>query len=77
MTVSVTPAVCVRVPLVPVMVTVELPVGVLAVVVMVRVELPPGVIDAGLNVGVAPAGRPVALKLTTPVNPFKAAALTV
>jgi hypothetical protein len=77
-TFNVTMAVCVRAPLVPVMVTVELPVDVLAVVVMVRVELlPPGVIDVGLNVGVAPVGRPVALKVTAPVNPFNAVALTV
>jgi hypothetical protein len=62
---------------VPVMVIVGLPVGVVVAVVMVRVELAPGAMEAGLKAGLAPVGRPVALKLTAPVNPFKAPALTV
>jgi hypothetical protein len=59
------------------MVIVGLPVGVLAAVVIVRVELAPGAMEAGLKEEVAPVGRPEALKLTDPLNPFKAPTLTV
>jgi hypothetical protein len=41
------------------------------------VELPEPVTDVGLNVAVAPAGNPLAVKLTLPAKPFKAPALTV
>lgn len=77
-TVRVTVAVCVSVPLVPVMVIVELPPGVVpAVVVMVRVEVPDVVIEAGENVAVAPAGRPPADRLTVELNPLSAPVVTV
>jgi len=69
--------VCVKEPLVPVMVIVGLPIGVLDVVVIVRVEVVPGVMGVGLNEGVAPVGRPEALRLTEPLKPFKALTLTV
>ncbi len=69
LTTKVTVAEWVRVPLVPVMVKVELPVGVVAAVVMVMVEEPEAVTDDGLKLAVAPAGNPVALKLTVPLNP--------
>jgi hypothetical protein len=59
------------------MVIVGLPTGVLATVLIVRVEFAPGAIEAGLKEGVAPVGKPVALKLTDPLNPFKAPTLTV
>jgi len=62
---------------VPVMVSFELPTGVLAVVVIVRVELAPAVTDVGLNEEVAPAGSPLTPRLTEPLKPFRAAALTV
>jgi len=70
---------CVSEPLVPVIVSVELPVGVLAIVVMVRVELPDVAIDVGAKTGEAPDGRPVGAtaKLTAPVNPFSAPTFTV
>lgn len=51
------------------MVNGKLPVGVVAAVVTVKVEDPEVVTDVGLKVPVAPAGNPVTLKLTVPVNP--------
>ena len=57
------------VPLVPVMVKGKLPVGVEAVVATVKVELPDVVTDAGLKDAVTPAGNPLTLKVTAPVNP--------
>ncbi len=78
LTFRVTLAVCVKEPLVPVIVRVELPAGVLPLVATVIVELVPGAIELELNVAVAPAGIPfVTLSFTVPVNPFNAAALTV
>ena len=67
-TTSVTEAVCVVVPLVPVMVNGKLPVGVVLLVVMVSVELPE-VSGVGLNVPLAPAGNPLTVRSTFPVNP--------
>ncbi len=68
-TTKVTVAVWVRLPLVPVIVKVELPVGVVAAVVMVMVDDPELVTDDGLKLTVVPDGNPVALKLTVPLNP--------
>jgi hypothetical protein len=76
-TFSVTLAECVSDPLVPVILIVGLPVGVLAVVVMVSVELPDVVMYVGAKEGEAPVGKPVAVKLTWPLNPFSAATFTV
>src|SRR2546422_591034 len=39
-------------------------------VAMVKVELPPAVTAVGLNVAVAPAGSPLALKLTVCAEPL-------
>ena len=73
-----TVAVCVSDPLVPVIVSVELPVGVLVVVVIVRVELPDPLIEAGLNAGVAPLGKPlVTAMFTEPPKPFRAPTLII
>jgi hypothetical protein len=69
-TVKVTMAVCVSAPLVPVMVSVELPDAVLAVVVTVSVELPVPLTDAGLNTAVAPGGSPLTLRFMLPAKPF-------
>jgi hypothetical protein len=55
----------------------KLPVGVLAIVVMVSVEVPEEAIEAGEKVGPAPAGKPVAVKLTVPAKPFRGATVTV
>jgi len=74
-TLRMTLAECVNVPLVPVMVSVELPVVLPAT--MLSVELPEVGIDAGENEYVAPAGKPLAVKLTFPVNPLSAPTVTV
>jgi hypothetical protein len=76
-TVNVAVVVCVSTPLIPVIVSVELPVGVVVAVVIVSVEVVPGAIEPGLNDAVAPVGNPLALKLTEPLNAFSAAALSV
>ena len=76
-TIKVTDAEFVIEPAVPVIVTVELPVGVTDVVVTVIVELPDVVIEAGEKEAVAPDGKPLALKVTGPVNPLTAATFTV
>jgi hypothetical protein len=67
---------CVSEPLVPVIVSVEEPTGVVDAVVTVRVELAPGPIADGLNEAVAPAGKPLALSPTLPVNEPTAPTLT-
>lgn len=76
-TFSVTVAVCVSEPLVPVIVSVGLPSAARVVVATVKVELPPPAIAAGLNVPVAHVGTPVALKLTVPLNTSTPPTLTV
>jgi hypothetical protein len=68
---------CVKIPLVPVIVNVEVPTGVLPAVVTVKVEFPAPVTVAGEKLAVAPVGNPLALSVTTPVNPFNAAMLAV
>ena len=74
---KVTVAVCVRLPLVPVIVIVYVPVGVLVPVVTVIVLLPePPLTGFGLNVGFAP-GIPLALKVTFPVKPLSAVTVAV
>ena len=67
-TVSETVVVWLRVPLVPVTVMVKVFTGVLLEVAIVRVEDAP-VAGLGLNVAVVPAGIPLALRVTLPVNP--------
>jgi hypothetical protein len=75
---SVTVALCTSAPLVPLMVSVEVPPGAAPVVNTVRVVVPaPPVIVAGLNAAVAPAGNPVTLGVTVPVNPFTAVVVIV
>ena len=76
-TVSVTVVECVRLPLVPVIVSVGLPAGVLLLVCTVSVALPDPVTVLGLNVPVAPLGNPLTPKLTAPLNPFSAPTFTV
>jgi len=62
--------------LVPVIVTVELPIGVVLLVVTVIVEEPLEVIDGGLKLAVAPAGKPLAVSVTVPVKPTDAVVVT-
>ena len=77
-TLKVTGAVCTSVPLAPVMVRVELAAGVLLAVVTVRVEVPVlPVIVLGLKLAVAPVGKPVTVRATSPVSPFTAVLVTV
>jgi hypothetical protein len=70
LTVSTTFAVCDKVPLVPVTLSVLLPLGVEVAVATVRVEEPESVTEVGLKLALAPEGKPLALKTTVPVNPF-------
>src|SRR5262252_4715508 len=57
-----------RVPLVPVTVTVADPVVAVVEAVKVRVLAP--VVDAGLKLAVTPAGKPLAVSETLPLKPF-------
>ena len=78
MTIKVTAAVWLRLPLAPAMVSANVPVWVAAEVAIVSVELPePPLIDAGLKLAVAPLGRPPTLNDTVPPNPFSGDTLTV
>jgi hypothetical protein len=76
-TTSVTPTVCCKVPVAPLTVTVELPMGVLAVVVTVIVDVPEALRVGGEKLTVAPLGNPVALNVTVPLNPTSGAIPTV
>jgi hypothetical protein len=71
-TTKLTVVVCVKLPLVPVIVSVDVPTGVLPVVVTVNVELPVPATVAGEKLAVALSGKPLALSVTTPANPFSA-----
>jgi hypothetical protein len=75
-TISVTEAVWLSVPLVPVIVNEKLPAGVVLAVVTVRVDEPEAT-EAGLKLAVAPVGNPLTLKLTVPVNPPEGVTVTV
>lgn len=66
---------CVSEPLVPVMLSVELPV--VDPVMMVSVDVPEVVMEAGKKVGEAPVGKSVTDKFTVPVNPLRGATVTV
>jgi hypothetical protein len=59
--------VCVRLPLVPVIVSVDVPAGVVVLVVTVIVDDVP--VGFGLNDAAAPDGRPLALSETEPAKP--------
>ena len=76
-TIKVTEAEFVSEPAVPVMVTVEVPAGVLAEVERVIVELPEVAMVAGEKVAVVPDGKPLAVRVTGPVNPFTAPTVMV
>ncbi len=54
-----------------------MPFGVGAVVVIVAVDVPDVVTVVGLKAAVVPVGSPVALKVTTPVNPLIAPIVAV
>jgi hypothetical protein len=77
LTVSDTDAVCVTLPLVPVIVSGWVPLAVVLVVLTVNVEVPEPVIVLGLKPDVAPVGSPLKLSVTTPPNPFSEPTVTV
>jgi hypothetical protein len=74
-TVSVTVVLCCKLPLVPVMVSVNVPLGLPAVTVIV--VAPDPVIEVGLKLALAPPGNPVTLKVTAPLNPSSGVTVTV
>src|ERR1700733_2683133 len=76
LTVSATLPLWVSVPLVPVMLSVELPSGVVALVLTVSVELPDPVTVDGEKLASAPAGSPLALSVTAPLKPLTAPMFT-
>jgi hypothetical protein len=76
-TTKLTVVVCVKLPLVPLIVNVDVPTGVLPVVVTVNVELPVPVTVAGEKLAVAPAGNPLKVKPIEPEKPAVAVVLTV
>src|SRR5438477_284237 len=61
---------CVRLPLVPVMVSVNVPVDAVLRVETLIVDEPEPLSDVGLKLAVAPAGNPLTLRLTVPANPL-------
>lgn len=69
LTVNVTPALGLRLPLTPVIVITLVPTGVVWGVETVSVEDPGTFIDVGLRLAEAPLGRPLTLNATEPVNP--------
>jgi len=69
LTTKLTVAVCVRLPLVPVIVSVDVPTGVLPLVVTVNVELPVPVTVAGEKLTVPPGSPAPAHSRMTPPNP--------
>ena len=73
---SIADVVPVSVPLLTVIVNVNVPFGVDEVC-TVSVEEPELVIDAGLKLKVAPAGNPLALKVSVPLRPVVAGTVTV
>ena len=75
LTVKLTVVEWVRLPLVPVMVTVAVPVA--AVLLAVNVSRLVFVVLAGVNVAVTPDGNPDADKFTLPLNPFKSVSVIV
>src|SRR5579859_2339834 len=76
-TVSVAMALWLRLPLIPVIVSVEFPTGVPEVVCTVSVEEPAPAIGFGLKVAVAPTGNPLTVRLTLPLKPLTAVVVTV
>jgi hypothetical protein len=76
-TVSATEVLWLALPLWPVIVSVKFPAAVEVAVDMVRVDDPDVLIDDALNLAVPPAGKPVTLNDTVPVNPFCAPTLIV
>jgi hypothetical protein len=77
LTTSVAVVLWTRLPLVPVIANVYVPVGVVVAVVTVSVDVPEPLTEVGLNVPVAPVGKPVTLNVTVPLKPPVAATVGV
>ena len=77
LTVRPTVVVCERLPLAPVMVTVEVPAGVEVLVETVSVDEPEPATEGGLKLAIAEAGKPLAVSATVPLNPEIAPIFTV
>jgi hypothetical protein len=77
LTVKLTLAECVRLPLVPVIVRVEVPAAAELLVVMVSVDVPEPLTEAGLRVAVTPAGAPLTPNATAPLKPLIALTVAV
>jgi hypothetical protein len=77
LTVRTTLAECDKLPLMPVTLSVLLPLGVELAVATVSVEEPELLMEVGLKLALAPEGKPPALRATVPVNPFCGVAVTV
>ena len=75
--VKLTVAECARLPFVPVIVKVNVPVAAVLDAAQVNVEEPEAVIAVGLKLQVTPAGDPSALRFTVPVKPFSGVTLAV
>src|SRR6266480_2628561 len=75
LTVKLTVVVCVRLPLVPVIVMVDVPVA--AELLAVRVRMLEPVVLVGLNAAVTPEGKPDADKLTLPEKPPRSVSVIV
>ena len=69
-TTSVTVVVWVKLPLVPVMVSTDVPAAADADTFTVIFDVPAPVMKAGLNVAVTPAGNPLTLRDTAPEKPL-------
>lgn len=74
-TVSAAVVVCVRLPLTPVMVSVNVPFAPFTAVCTVSVEV--AVAGLGVNVAVDPERRPLTLRVTEPLKPLAGAMVTV
>jgi len=66
-----------KLPLVPLMLKVKVPVRVLPLALSVSVEVPASDTELGLKLALTREGNPLALKLTVPLNPFRAVSVTV
>src|SRR5579859_1927733 len=76
-TTNATLAECVRLPLVPVMVSVYVPAGVELLVETLSVDVPAPLIEAGLKLAVAPEGKPLTPNNTLPLKPLRALTVAV
>ncbi len=76
-TTRLTVVVCVRPPLVPVMVSVYVPGGVVQLAVALSVDVPEPLTEAGLKLVVIPEGELLALSATVPLKPLSAPIATV